>query len=479
MERPFRTAVRVGATSVLDESAARVLETVRERAEADTVVVTAATWSRESGGRTTRADVGHGVPGPDPEWVGGAYAAVRPEYYRRTVLGPVPRARDAGERDVLAETLAAARERDVAVYALVDESAAAPELRRRPGFPGCLEVDMWNKPARRPCYANPDYREWHLGFVEDVLTGYEIDGLTWRAERFGPLTLLAQQPTPQGLGLVSCFCRWCLARADERGVDWRRAQTGFRRLVLLNAAVSSGERPVEGVFSSYWRLLLGFPEILAWQSLWTDGQVQLYRDVFGLARAIRPEIEVGWDLDPMATVSPFVRASLDFSELSHICDSLTLGTYDASGGEALGRLARDMSRALFGDLDEGAAYGLLQAMLGVEEASLDEVAEAGLSAEYVRREVARGVTTNEGRCLVYAGIDVGAPALREPSPDGTRGLADADGGPVRSTPERVAAAVGAAHAGGASGIVLGRKYADMRLDELDAVGAAVRALRAA
>ena len=53
--------------------------------------------------------------------------------------------------------------------------------------------------------------------------------------------------------------------------------------------------------------------------------------------------------------------------------------------------------------------------------------------------------------------------------------ADDTGGPdlTRTTPDRVRAAILAALDGGASGIVLGDKYAQMRFDDLSGVGAAI------
>jgi hypothetical protein len=53
--------------------------------------------------------------------------------------------------------------------------------------------------------------------------------------------------------------------------------------------------------------------------------------------------------------------------------------------------------------------------------------------------------------------------------------ADTTSGPdlIKTTPERVTAAVLAAFEGGAQGIVLSRKYAEMRLDNLSGVGAAL------
>jgi hypothetical protein len=76
------------------------------------------------------------------------------------------------------------------IYAWIDESGYAVELRRYPNFPRCLEVDAWGRPAPLFCFNNPDYRTWHLSIVEDYVESYELDGLAWCSERPGPLNLL-------------------------------------------------------------------------------------------------------------------------------------------------------------------------------------------------------------------------------------------------------------------------------------------------
>ncbi len=121
----------------------------------------------------------------------------------------------------------------------MDESAHARQLRSYPNMLKCLEVDIWNKPARRPCFNNPDYRNWHLSLIEDVIKSYDLDGLLWQSERPSPMDRLIQEPTRQGLGLAVCYCEHCKRQGAERGVDWRRAQEGYRKLVLWNADISA------------------------------------------------------------------------------------------------------------------------------------------------------------------------------------------------------------------------------------------------
>lgn len=465
MSPPGRIAIQVGATAFADEGVECVLDTVQGRAGVNTIFVASPTWSRETGGRAPAGYADHGVNEDDPEWVGGNYATIHPEYYRDSQLGPVGRASEYGDWDVFDNVIPEAKKRGLATYALVDESSSAMELRKYPNFLKCLEVDMWNKPARRPCYNNPDYRNWHLSLIEDYIKSYDLDGLSWRAERSGPLNLLAQGPVRQGLGLISCFCAHCLRKAEDWGIDWKRAQTGFRELVLWNAECARGGRHADGTFVTFWRLLLRFPEILSWQALWTDAQHQLYRDIFGTVRAYKPDMEVGWDLDQNGTFSPFQRASQDFAALSHICDFLKISTYNASGGHALNAWTRNIARAVLGDAAPEDVYPVLLAMLGLDEGPLDQLPDRGLSAGYVRRETERAVETSEGRCFVYAGIDIDVP-VGSGSP--------ADRTPVsKSTPHQVRDAVIAAFEGGAHGVVLSRKYAEMRLANLSAVGEAI------
>jgi len=102
-------------------------------------------------------------------------------------------------------------------------------------------------------------------------------------------------------------------------------------------------------------------------------------------------------------------------------------------------------------------YRLLQ----LDEAPLDELPARGLSAEYVRRETARTVAGVGGEVRVFPGIGIDVP-----------------GGPgtKQTEPEDVRAAIQAAYAGGAKGIILSRSYAEMMLKNLDAAGQTLREL---
>ena len=93
------------------------------------------------------------------------------------------------------------------------------------------------------------------------------------------------------------------------------------------------------------------------------------------------------------------------------------------------------------------------------EAKLDELATAGLSADYVSRETQRALAGVQGKCKLFPGIDIGIPTgknSRQASSDDTY------------------AAVAAALRAGADGLILSRKYSEMQLANLTAAGRAVR-----
>jgi hypothetical protein len=85
--------------------------------------------------------------------------------------------------------------------------------------------------------------------------------------------------------------------------------------------------------------------------------------------------------------------------------------------------------------------------------------EPGLALAQVRALAQGAFAGVEGKCRVLPGIDIGIPTgprSRKASPDDTY------------------AAVAAALKAGADGVVLSRKYSEMRLDNLAAAGRAVR-----
>jgi hypothetical protein len=470
-------AVQVGAVSFADEGFDTVIDTLADTAAANALFLATPTWTRGTGGRQLEGYPlpDHGVQEYDRSWRGGNYASVHPEFYGNTVLGPVGRAAEHPQWDLLAEVIPRARERGMSSYAWIEESSTSPQLRAYPNFPKVLEVDVWGRPATRPCFNNPDYRNWHLGLVEDYAKSYDLDGLAWCSERPGPLNLIMQGPV--GPGEVGCFCRWCQEMGRQRGIDVPRAQAGLAALVEWNRRVGEGDRTADGAFTAFWRILLRHPEVLAWQTLWTDSQWQLYRDIYGIAKAANPALQVGWHLYHNISFSPFYRADQDYGQLSRFSDFLKVVAYNNCAGPRFVTAIAHLCRALFADATPEEVEPLLSRLLGHQEAELSRLPQVGFSPDYVRRETERAVAGVAGRARIYTGIDVDIPVGRPALGAEVRGNDWDDlpsAGLTQCTRESVRDAVLAAMGGGADGVVVSRKYSEMRLGTLAGVGDAIR-----
>ncbi len=475
-------AVQIGAVSFVDEGVDATLDVLAERGGVNALFLATPTWTRGTGGRQVPGYPlpDHGVQSYDLGWRGGNYATPHPEYYGNTVLGATGRAPEHPDLDLLATLLPRARARGMKSYAWMEESGSAKELRTYPNFAKVLEVDAWSRPGLRPCFNNPDYRNWHLGFVEDYVHSYELDGLAWCSERPGPLNLLLQGPAQ--VGDVGCFCAHCARIARDRGIDVCRAQEGYRALVEWNAKVGAGERPEDGAFVAFWRILLTYPEVLAWQTLWTESQRQLYRDIYGVAKAGSPDIEVGWHVYHNISFSPFYRADQNYEEMARFSDFIKVVIYNNCAGPRFYTWVQNICSALFADAEPEDVYPLMLKLLQLDEGAYEKLPQTGFSADYVRRETARAVQGVAGNAAIYPGIDIDIPVglPRENLEPATHvGKANWDttrGDLTQCTRESVRDAVLGAFDGGAQGVVLSRKYSEMALENLSGAGDAVRSL---
>lgn len=131
---------------------------------------------------------------------------------------------------------------------------------------------------------------------------------------------------------LSCFCGYCRTKARERGIDAARAQQGYRELDELFRAAAKDERPVDGYFVTFWRMLLNYPEILSWEKLWTDSYHEIRSELYGTGKALAPEKPFGFHIMQNMTFSPFHQAEEDYSKTKDYADYLKLATYNNAGG---------------------------------------------------------------------------------------------------------------------------------------------------
>ncbi len=450
--------IQIGAVSFQDEGIEPVLDILQERGAINALMLASFTLTRGTGGRQIPGQPlpDHGVQEYDLDFRGGNYAAIHPQHYAKTVIGDDVRAPEYGDWDMLAAVIPAAQQRGMACYAWIEESSYSFLARHMANFIHLLEQDAHGRPTNQPCFNNPDYRNWHLSIVEDYVKSYPLQGIQWCSERWGPLnTLLAGASSAHR---AVCFCPHCRALGRERGIDVTRAREGFLALAAWNEGVSGGDKPADGAFVTFWRLLLNYPEILAWEKLWCDSQHQFFREIYGAAKAIQPAVQVGWHVWHQNSFSPFFRAEQDFGIYKHFSDFIKPVLYNNCAGPRYYRFHHNFHQTIFADADPEQTYDFMMRALNVVEAPLADLPTTGFSADYIARETRRTRAGVGDGVKIYPGIDVDIPT-------------DADH--TKCTRTGVRDAVLAAFEAGADGVVISRKYSEMRLDNLSGVGDAV------
>lgn len=454
-------AIQIGARSFVDEGVDKCLDTLREKGGVNTVMATVFTYGRGLAGRQTPGQPlpDHGVQEYDTIH-GGSYTKVHPEFYAKSVIQDV-RAPDLGEFDILGDVIPKAKSRGMQTYALFEE---AYNPRLMPNFEKIAEVDINGKIGGSTCFNNPDAKNFLTALVTDWVSSNELDGLMWESERQGPLnnTIGAHFGRFTGNAFINCFCPFCLKKAADRGIEVSRAREGYLALDKWVKATLS-QRPDYGDnFVTLWRLLLEFPEILAWEKFWFQSQEEVYALLYNTVKKINPKVQVGWHIMHLVTMSPFFRAEQDFSRLAKSADFIKPCTYNNCGGPRFAQYIRNVQSTVFRDSTAEEVLELHYKILGLEgEASLDKLPTTGLTAESVARETRRAIKEVQGAKPIYPGIDIDIPtALTE----------------KRTQPSDVNAAVQAAFKAGAPGVVLSRKYAEMKLTNLAGAGEAIREL---
>jgi len=455
-------AIQVGARSFVDEGVDRVLDTFQQKAGVNVVMPAVLTYGRGLAGRQTP-----GQPLPDhgaqeyDEIYGGSYSKLYPEFSSQSVIQNV-RAPELGEFDILADVIPKAKARGMQTYCLFEE---AYNPRLMPGFEQIAEVDLNGRVGGSTCFNNPNARNFLVALVENWFRHNELDGMMWESERQGPFnnTIGAHVGNFNGDSRIYCFCKYCVSNATEQGIKVERARAGYAALDQWVKKISKSEVGKEsGSFVSLWRLLVDHPEILEWHRFWFRSQEDVYGLLHHAVKSINPKAQVGWHIMHLVTMSPFYQADQDYSRIAKVSDYLKPCPYNNCAGTRFAGYIRNVNSTVFRDLTADEVLELHYRLLGYEhEPSLDKLPTSGMSAEYVARETRRALAEVSGAIPIYPGIDIDIPnALNE----------------KRTQPADVKAAVLAAFHAGAPGVVLSRKYAEMKLTNLAGAGQALQEL---
>jgi len=466
-ENKKTAGIQIGAVSFVDEGAGRVLDILQESAAVNTLFLAVFTYGRGIAGRQLPGQPlpDHGKQEYDLDFHGGNYATVHAQYYRDTVIRPEDtRAPDHGALDIIAEVLPRAKKRGMRTI-LWAEDVWRTDI---PGIEQLQEVDLYGRRLPRLCVHNPHHRAFLLGLVEDYARSYDIDGIMWGSERHGALgTALGASHGGKDSdpGRVGCFCEHCEKASQRDGIRIERVKEGYRALEKYVRESRAGARPVDGFYVTFWRLLLRYPEILAWEHFFHTGLREIYAGMREHARSIRPDLRVGWHIWHNNSFSPFYRAEQDVAELARCSDFLKMVMYHNCGGERMASYIDSITGTVLGDFPREEALGFEYRIMDFRERTYGQIPFSGFSADYVARETKRALAAAAGtRTEIWPGIDIDIPTAT---------------GHSSSTPEETRAAIEAAFRAGASGVILSRKYSEMRLANLRAAGDAIRALRLA
>jgi hypothetical protein len=456
--------IQTGAVSFVDEGVEPVLDILQSKAGVNALFIAAFTYGRGIAGRQVP-----GQPLPDHgkqqydtgTFHGGSYANIHPKYFTNTALRDV-RAPDLGQFDVFESVLPVSRKRGLKNFAWF-EDVFRPDI---PGVKDLEERDLHGRNASTLCFNNPGYHNFLLDLVEDYTRSWELDGIMWGSERQGAFANAlgssagGRRDDP---GNVTCFCQFCQRKARERGINFERVQAGFLDLEKFVRAARAGHRPVDGYYVELWRLMLQYPELLAWENLWHDSLRETYAAIYHKVKSIKPSVGVGWHIWHNNSFSPIYRAEQDLSRIAPVSDFLKIVIYNNVAGERMASYISSVSQTQFGGVPEEELLQFHYGILGYKnEGPFQQIPKTGLSSDYVQRETERaraGLSGTETK--LWPGIDIDVPTAADHSKCSREGVRDA---------------VLAAFHGGADGVILSRKYSEMKLEDLAGAGDAIRQL---
>lgn len=135
--------------------------------------------------------------------------------------------------------------------------------------------------------------------------------------------------------------------------------------------------------------MLKYPELLAWEMLWTESLRDTYATMYAKAKEVKPSLQVGWHIWHNNSFNPIYRAEQDLQVIAPHSDFLKIVIYNNCGGERLANYIRNVGGTLYGDIPGQELLEFHYRVLNYEEKSLSEIPFTGLSADYVSRETKR------------------------------------------------------------------------------------------
>jgi hypothetical protein len=461
---PKTVGIQIGPVSFVDEGTEKVLDILQERGAVNTIFLSTFSYDRGISGRQIPGHPfpDHGAQESDEKYFhGGNYATPHSKFYHHTSLkGEKMRAPDFGDLDIVSEILPAAKKRGMKVFCSVLDGFRYPD--DVPGVKELAEVNLEGGKGSAMCFFKSDVREFWKGLVTDLSSSYDIDGILLFNERNGPLLNAIGVSHAQRIdsSRVTCFCEDHQRAAREHGINFERAREGYRKLDQFVQASLKDQRPNDGYYVEFTRLLLAYPEIIAYDKLFDLGKHQVLKEVNAAVKSVNKSLKVGFHIEHTNSFNPFYRATRSYEDLATMADFLKVVVYNNAAGERYANFIRNISSTVFRDVPREEFMRFNNHLLNYgNEAPLEKLATEGLSSDYVFSETQRAIAGVKEKCQIFPGIDVNIP-----TGDNSR----------KASADDTYDATLAAFKAGADGVILSRKYSEMMLANLDAAGRAVR-----
>jgi len=460
--------IQIAGHSLLDEGLERCLDLVQSTCRANAIFLYSHSYYAAHG-RAPELYADHGVPIKDERrrdltrvWL--RHSA---EAFKGTSLGVPEPTGEYADRDLFAGTVEVCKKRGLKFYARILEPSLKELTGRVANAERAMSIGLDGQISGQPCRNNPEWTAWWDALVSDTMRSYPLDGFQWGAERMGPLSSVLWK------GAVPfCFCSHCEARTKREGVNVARARQGFNELhTLITKLHSGGAAPVDGVFTNVLRVLMRFPEVLAWDYQWRAALEQQGKRTHALVKAARPAAQVGRHFDHQNTSwDALFLAQWSYADVAPFADFIKPILYHDILAPRLAHQLHELKRGPLAELSLPQSLDLYYSLRGYDpklQPRLDELATRGMDPEYVGVETRCIVQVVQGRCAVVPGIGVDVPNTSVGAPNG--GKRPSDHAALR-------AAIRQAFAAGAAGILISREYDEMRVESLKTIGETLREL---
>jgi len=453
--------IQIGAVSFVDEGINKALDYLQKEVNINTLYLSVFTYAKGIAGRQI---AGHPMPdhgsqeSDERTFHGGNYAIANPKFYANTVLKET-RAPEHGNFDILGDVIPEARKRRMQVYASIEDRWRMDV----PGITPLREIDLYGRRVSTLCLFNPDVIEFWKALAADICSSYPVDGVMFFNERNGPFLSALGASHFQSIdsSRATCFCDHHKRAAAEHGINFERAKEGYRKLDTFVQKSLRGLRPSDGYYVEFQRLLLDYPEISAYDQLFDMSKHQILKDVYTTVKSINRRLLVGFHIEHVNSYNPLFRATRSYEELATMADFLKVVSYNNCAGERYALFIRNVGSTVFRDVPLELLMRFNNRLLDYSEneASLNDLAMAGLSADTVYRDTQRALKGVKGNCLILPGIDVNIPTENYSR---------------KASEQDTYEATLAAYRAGAHGVILSRKYSEMFLANMRGAGRAIR-----